>query len=275
MKRAVAMLLFSLGLFFFAAEAGFSFQSGTVQSGTVQSGTVQFAPSLEGAEGAEQSVAASVTLFCGNMSEPYPHSNKAAAGGTLSYTLDAKTLFAAFYFSLSTHTTDITAQAVYWPLWTARLNAGLGAVAHFKACEDAFNETDVLLGGWIRRRGNSHGLGRFEFNANVAYMIKASRIHAIDSYINRLTNNSIALGVECKYHIAPWRAAVWAGLSSWSMTSFMLFFAPRWTAGFEWEMLPSRYIGLEVTAVYIDQATLSAYCEGAEIKCFARWSAKH
>lgn len=227
---------------------------------------VQFAPSIIDAE---HSITASFTMFCGNMSDPYPHTKAVAAGGEVSYELDAKTLFVLSSFSLTKCTGGFTFQTVYWPLWGEHFNAGAGAVVHFKACEDAFNETDVLIGGWTRWRGK-----RFEFNANIDYMIKASRIHAIDRYVPRIANNSMALAVECKWHIAPWRVCVWGGLSSWSTASFMLFFAPRWSAGAEFEITQGHYIGIEATAVYIDMATLSSYCEGTEIKCFARWVLK-
>lgn len=222
----------------------------------------QFIPSIVEAE---HYVTASFSLFCGNMSDPYPHKKAVVAGGALSYALDAKTLFVSSSFALTNCTGDFAFQAVYWPLWEKHFNAGIGAVAHFKACEDAFNETDTLLGGWTRWRGKC-----FEFNANIDYMIKSSRIHAIDSHVPRLVNNSMALAIEGKWHIAPWRISVWGGLSSWSMTSFMLFFAPRWTAGAEFEAFRGHYIGIEATAVYIDMATLSSYCEGTEVKCFAR-----
>lgn len=232
---------------------------------------LQFAPvkpvgaGEDGGTGTEQSVTASLTLYCGDMTTPYLHDGKIAAGGSMSYTLDAQTLLASLTMALTSHTLDFTTRAVYWPLWWPRFNAGLGAVFHFKSCEDIFNETDVLLGGWTRWRGRV-----FEVNGNVDYMIKSARIHAIDDYLPRLVNHSMAVGLQMKWHIVPWRVSVWGGLSSWCDTSFMLFFAPRWSAGAEWEVVRGRFVGIEATAVYIDQATLSAYCEGTEVRCFVR-----
>lgn len=226
---------------------------------------LQFSPDICGGE---QSVTASFSLYCGDMTVPYMHDGKIAALGSLSYTLDAETLLSSITMAFSSRTLDITGKAVYWPLFGEHFNIGLGTAAHFKACEDIFNETDILLGGWTRWRGKF-----FELNANIDYMLKIARIHAIEKYVPRLINSSMALALECKWHILPWRMSVWGSLSSWSDTSFALFFAPRWTAGLEREITRDRCIGIEATAVYIDQATLSAYCEGTEVRCFIRWCA--
>lgn len=221
---------------------------------------VEFVPSMARAE---HSVTTSVILYCGNMA--YNGEDSVKSAYCLNYTADCVCLAASGTMMLSSSALDATVRLVYWPLFGTHLNVGAGAVAHYRAYEDIFTETDVLLGGWGRWRGKY-----FESNANVDWMIKSGRIHAIEHYVPHLVNKSMAVALECKWHIPPLRISVWGALSSWSDTSFMLFFAPRWTAGIEWEALPHKSIGVEATAVYIDQATLSSYCAGTEVRLFVK-----
>ena len=154
---------------------------------------------------------------------------------------------------------DAMTSGVVWPLHTAKLRAGAGALYHFYNNNEQSYTHDILAGGWFE----THPARWFSLHLDVNYMLKARYIEALDHF---MLNRSIAFDLNMGFHL-PADISLHAGISSYEPFRYNVLCAPSFTAGISYEPRSTNlFFGCEAVARYTDFFTNAAHYDSGELR---------
>lgn len=201
---------------------------------------------------------------------PYPDSRaKLLGSAAVAYNLSSPEMFVDVGARLSSRAADFSLTAVWWPLLWGRFNAGAGVTYHFKKYGGVFFEQDFMPGVHLK-----YSWGAFTAALYAAFMLKWSRIYAVEDALPRLVNLSAAVGSAWMWTVAGGRFSFYFGFGSCSKYYCPLFLSPNFMTGCLWRFRGPVTAGAEVSFQYIDMLTLSSYCAGVEIRAFLKVKVK-
>lgn len=164
---------------------------------------------------------------------------------------------------------DFTTEAIYAPTFFNCVNFGVNTLLHTNYYHDIYVEVDWLVGPYI----SYHTAKKFDCMLNFCYFSKNARIFAIEDKVPWLKNDTIAFKTEFNYRPADW-VDVFLAVSSYTQYRYMLFFAPDFKVGAEFNILPVFAIGTQVEVQYIDMFTLSSNLNSIDLRIYSRISLK-
>lgn len=164
---------------------------------------------------------------------------------------------------------DFTTEAIYAPTFFDRVNFGMDMVIHTNYYHDVYVEVDYLVGPYAKY----YTAKKFDCMLNFLYFSKNARIFAIEDKVPWLKNDTIAFKTEFNYRPVDW-VNIFLAISSYSQYRYMLFFAPDFKLGAEFDILPVFSIGTQVEVQYIDMFTLSSNLNSVDLRIYSRITLK-
>ncbi len=184
----------------------------------------------------------------------------------LSFDFDMNELEASIGINHYDTRENLTAFVRYAPTFWAHFNFGLETRFHLLINPDLFTEFDGLFLGFFRYNTLKH----FQFTGRVGYMLKRSKIYAIEDTVSWLKNHCVAFDLDFRWKINNF-VSTYFQFDTFTPYKYHLFCAPSFIGGFELTPKKNFSVGAELELCYIDFFTLSGYLSAIYERAFIKY----